>query len=183
MTVRRAIAAVAVAMSAAASSVSAGQAAAGAAGAAPLTLSAACEGQGPAATLRVRITNPGDRDTAIVLGRLVGAERTQVIDSLFVMATRLATGAAEDFAFVNPKHVMLTGRSEPWIVTVPAGGVYDLDAPVGFFVSRLNYSFLEPLGLPGTRLLLDARPLQHASPPRGVAVWSGQVETPIQPCR
>jgi hypothetical protein len=155
---------------------SAAQASAGASSESPLAVSAACTGQGDAAAIEVRIANRSNRDLSIVLGRLVGADRTQVVDSLFVMATRLATGAAEDFAFVNPKHAVLTGAAEPWIVNIPAGSTYSLDAPVRFFVSRLNYSFLEPLGLPGTRLLLDAKPN------RAAGVWSGQIETPIQPC-
>ena len=178
MTYGGTIAALAVAMFAAASSSVAAQGTAAAPTAAPLVVTAACQGGGDTALLHVRIENRSARPTAVVMGKLVGTDKTQVVDSLFVMATRLATGAAEDFAFVNPKHAVLTGRTEPWIVTLPAGGTYELDAPVRFFVSRLNYSFLEPLGLPGTRVLFDAKPL-----PSNKSVWTGQVEAPVEPCR
>src|SRR5215212_7283992 len=67
---------------------------------APLTLRAACEGEGQDATLRVRIDNRSDRDTAVVLGKVVGNTQTKVIDSLVVMAIRLATGANEDFPLI-----------------------------------------------------------------------------------
>lgn len=170
------MAAVIVAIAATGASVIAGQAAKPAPSAPPLTLRAACEGEGEAAILRVRVDNRSDRDTAVVLGRLVGNDQTRVVDSLVVMAIRLATGANEDFPFINPKHAMLTGRTAPWIETIRAGQTYEIEAPVRFFISRLNYSLLEPLGIPGTRLLLEARPAGSAK------VWTGTIETMIEPC-
>ena len=154
----------------------AGQVAKPAPNAPPLTLRAVCEGEGQAATLRVRIDNRSDRDTAVVLGKLVGNSQTKVVDALVVMAIRLATGANEDFPFINPQHAMLTGRTSPWIETIRAGQTYQLDAPVRFFISRLNYSLLEPLGVGGTRLLLEARPAPPAK------VWTGTIETTLDPC-
>ena len=142
----------------------------------PLSLSASCTGEGQAATLQVRIDNRSDRDTALVLGKLVGAEQTRVIDSLVVMAIRLATGANEDFAFINPKHAMLTGRSTAWIVPIRAGETFALDAPLQYFISRLTYALLDPLTIPGTRLLLEARPSGAAK------VWTGTLEATIDPC-
>ncbi len=170
------VAALFVAMAAATASAMAGQAAKPGPTAPPLALRAACEGEGQAAILRVRIDNRSDRDTAIVLGRLVGNDQTRVVDALVVMAIRLATGANEDFPFINPKHAMLTGRTAPWIETIRAGQTYEIEAPVRFFISRLNYSLLEPLGIPGTRLLLEARPAASAK------VWTGTIETMIEPC-
>jgi len=157
-------------------SVMAGQAPTPAPTVAPLTLRAACEGEGQDATLRVRIDNRSDRDTAVVLGKVVGNTQTKVIDSLVVMAIRLATGANEDFPLINPQHAMLTGRTSPWIETIRAGQTYEIEAPVRFFISRLNYSLLEPLGVAGTRLLLEARPAASAK------VWTGTLETVIEPC-
>ena len=170
------VAALIVAMAATSASVNAGQAAKPGPTAPPLTLRAACEGEGQAATLRVRVDNRGDRDTAVVLGKLVGNNQIKVVDSLVVMAIRLATGANEDFPFINPQHAMLTGRTSPWIETIRAGQTYEIEAPVRFFISRLNYSLLEPLGIPGTRLLLEARPAGSAK------VWTGTIETMIDPC-
>jgi hypothetical protein len=170
------LAAVILAIGAATASAIASQSAASVPAAPPLTLHASCEGEGQAATIRVRLENRGGRDTAIVLGKLVGTEQTRVVDSLVVMAIRLATGANEDFPFINPKHVMLSGRTAPWIETVRAGQTYEIEAPVRFFISRLNYSLLEPLTIPGTRLLLEARAAGSAK------VWTGTLETPIEPC-
>lgn len=165
-----------VAIAAASASVLAGQTAKTDPAAPPFTLRAVCEGQGEAAIIRVRVDNRSDRDTAVVLGKLVGNDQTRVVDSLVVMAIRLATGANEDFPFINPKHAMLTGRTTPWIETIRAGRTYEIEAPVRFFISRLNYSLLEPLGIPGTRLLLEARPAASAK------VWTGTLETMIEPC-
>jgi hypothetical protein len=170
------VAALIVAFAATSASVIAGQTAKPGPAAPPLTLRAACEGEGQAAVIRVRVDNHSDRDTAVVLGKLVGNDQTRVIDSLVVMAIRLATGANEDFPFINPKHAMLTGKTAPWIETIRAGKTYEIEAPVRFFISRLNYSLLEPLGVGGTRLLLEARPAGSAK------VWTGTIETMIEPC-
>ena len=134
----------------------------------------------------MRFQNRSDRDTAIVLGRKVGSDQTQVVDSLSVLTIRALTGANEDFAFINPKHAVLTGRAEPWIVPIRAGATYELDAPVQFFISGLTYSLLEPAALPGTRLIFDARPARsvaNQTPDRGsAAVWTGKLEAPIESC-
>jgi hypothetical protein len=172
----RRVAALIVALAATSAAALAGQAAKPGPTAPPLALHAACEGEGEAAILRVRVENRSDRDTAVLLGRLVGNDQTRVVDALVVMAIRLATGANEDFPFINPKHAMLTGRTTPWIETIRAGQTYEIEAPVRFFISRLNYSLLEPLGVGGTRMLLEARPAASAK------VWTGTIETMIEPC-
>jgi hypothetical protein len=131
---------------------------------------------GSDANIHVRLRNTGTTDTSVVFGKLVGNDQTRVVDSLVVMAIRLATGANEDFAFINPKHAMLTGATAPWIVPVRAGATYEFDAPVQFFISRLNYSLLEPLNVAGTRLIFEGR--RAAS----TKVWTGTLEAPIDAC-
>jgi hypothetical protein len=155
-------------------------------GGSPLLMTVSCQNTADGATLRVMFQNQSNRDTAIVLGRKVGSDQTQVVDTLRVMTIRALTGANEDFAFINPKHAVLTGRAEPWIVAIRAGATYELDAPVQFFISGLTYSLLEPSAVPGTRLIFEGRPVTssgNGKPGGGQApVWTGQLEAPIESC-
>ena len=159
---------------------------AAATGTSPLTMTVLCQSTADGAKLRVTFQNRSNRDTAIVLGKKVGNDQTQVVDSLSVMTIRALTGANEDFAFINPKHAVLTGQSEPWIVPIRAGATYQLDAPVQFFISGLTYSLLEPAALPGTRLIFEARPLRSTASGRAgrgsSPVWTGKLEAPIDHC-
>jgi hypothetical protein len=170
------VAAFLVAIGAAGGSTIASQSGTSAGSTPPLVLRAMCEGGGQTATLRVRVENRSDRDTAVLLGKLVGTDQTRVIDSLVVMTIRPATGADEDFAFVNPQHAMLKGRTAPWIVPIRAGDAYEVEAPVRFFLSRLTYTLLDPQAIAGTRLMLDARPTASAK------VWTGRIETVLDSC-
>jgi hypothetical protein len=149
----------------------------GAAARPPLALRATCHGVGETAQLRVQIANTANRETAVVLGFTAPRDQTHVVDSLDVVAVRPATGADEDYVYVNGKYALVTNGA-PWIVSLAAGKTYELELPLKDFISRLNYSSLDVSVAPGTRLVLNARPAgaQHTQ------VWTGQVDTRIDAC-
>jgi hypothetical protein len=155
----------------------AGQAGAAAAKA-PLTLQATCEGQGNDAHVRVHIANAADRETSFVLGFLPPNSQTQVVDdAIHVFVIRPATGADEDYIYVNGKYALVTNGT-PWIVSLAPGKAYDLDLPMASFISRLNYSPLDVSVAPGGRLVLNARSPKSSS----AKVWAGSVETRLGQC-
>ena len=154
----------------------AGQAAPPAGGSALLALHVTCDGQGDSARLHIQIANTAGRETAFVLGFTPASTQVNVVDSFDVFAIRPATGADEDFVYVNPKYALATGA--PWVVSLAAGKAYELDLPVTDFISRLNYSNLDVSVAAGARLVLDARPAGKA-PAR---IWTGKAETRIDRC-
>lgn len=159
-------------------SAAAGQATAAAAKA-PLTLQATCEGQGNDAHVRVHIANAADRETSFVLGFLPPNSQTQVVDdSIDVFVIRPATGADEDYIFVNGKYALVTNGT-PWIVSLAPGTSYDLDLPMASFISRLNYTPLDVSVAPGGRLVLNARPAKSGA----AKVWTGSVEARLGACQ
>jgi len=162
-----------------AASARAGQAKPSAAAGSPLTLHVTCEGQGDSARFRVQIASASDRDTAVLLGFTVANGQVHVVDSSFdVFVIRAATGADEDYVYVNGKYA-LAKDGVPWIVSIPAGKTYDLELPLKDFISRLNYSSLDISVAPGGRFVLDAQPT--GKPP--ARVWTGKVETRIDRCQ
>ena len=145
----------------------------------PLTLQVTCEGQGDAAQFHVQIANTSSQETAFVLGFTPPGSQTHVVDSsLDVFVIRPATGADEDYVYVNGKYATVTNGA-PWIVSLPAGKAYDVTLPLKDFISRLNYSNLDVSVAAGARLVLDAQPAGTTA----TRVWTGKVETRIERCR
>ena len=132
------------------------------------------------ASLRVQFANQGGNEIAFLLGFTPAANAgTHVVNAASVVAIRPATGADEDFLYVNPKYAAFTGRSDPWVVPLASGATYDLELPLRDFISRLNYNPLEPAVAGGARLVIEARPMAK-QPPR---LWVGKVQAAIEPCR
>jgi hypothetical protein len=148
-----------------------------AAAAPPITLRVTCTGvEQPTSKLQVHVTNSSSREIAVRLG-FTPAAQTHVVDAVNIIAIRPATGADEDFLYVNPKYAAFSGTREPWVVPLAAGASYDVELPVKDFISRMNYSPLDPAVAGGARLVLDAR--AAATQPRA---WTGKVETVVEPC-
>ena len=144
----------------------------------PIGLRVICTGvEQPTSKLQVHVTNSSGREIAIRLG-FTPVAQTHVVDAVNIIAIRPATGADEDFLYVNPKYAAFTGTREPWIVPLAAGASYDVELPVKDFISRMNYTTLDPAVAGGARLVLDARAVAK-QPGR---VWTGKVETMIEPC-
>ncbi len=144
---------------------------------APLTLQGTCDAQGPTPTMRVQLTNTTGRPTAIVLGFLAPKGQAQVVTSISVMATRPATGADEEYLYVNPKFSLAEGA--PWIVSLAAGASHMLELPLKDFISGMTYATLDPAVAGGSRLVFTARPAGKSSTP----VWSGRIQIVLDPCR
>jgi hypothetical protein len=144
---------------------------------APVVLRATCDAQGDVPLLRVQIVNTSDRKTSVVVGFTPANGQAHVVNSLDVIAIRLATGANEDYVYVNPKYALAKGA--PWIVSLAPGATHDLELPLQDFISTLNYNLLEPAAAAGTRLVFESRaPARSATP-----VWTGKVETVLEACR
>ena len=149
-----------------------------AAAAPPIVLHVTCTGvEQPTSKLQVHVTNSSSREAAIRLG-FTPVAQTHVVDAINIIAIRPATGADEDFLYVNPKYAVFSGTREPWIVPLVAGASYDVELPVKDFISRMNYVPLDPAVAGGARLVLDARAVAK-QPGR---VWTGKVEAMIEPC-
>lgn len=166
-----------VAVSAASASLTAGQASAPAKPSGQPTMSVLCS-TSPAPVLKVTVTNPGDREVALLLGFTPGSPQPQVVNALTVAVIRIATGATEEYVYVNPKYATYSGRKDPWIVPLKAGATFDLELPLRDFISSMNYNSLEPGTAVGGRLILDARAAAKAAG----AVWTGKIDTPIDAC-
>ena len=158
-------------------SAKAGAQATAAGASAPLTLQATCDVSGQMPVLRVRLVNKSDRATSVVVGFQAADGKTRVVDSLDVIAIRPATGADEVYAYVNPKYALTKGA--PWIVSIAPGATHDLEVPLRDFVSTMTYNGLDPIVAGGTRLIFEGRAVAKAAPP----VWSGKVETKLEPCQ
>jgi hypothetical protein len=144
----------------------------------PIALRVTCEGvEQPTSKLQVHVMNSSSRETAIRLGFTPGAQ-THVVDAINIIAIRPATGADEDFLYVNPKYAAFTGTRAPWIVPLAAGASYDVELPVKDFISRMNYVPLDPAVAGGARLVLDAR----AAAKQPGRAWIGTVDAVIEPC-
>jgi len=165
-----------VAISAASASLIASQAPAAAKTAGQPTMSVLCS-TSPAPVLKVTVTNPSDRDIGLQFGFTPGSPQPQVVNAMTVAVIRIATGATEEYVYVNPKYATYSGRKDPWIVPLKAGATFDIELPLRDFISSMNYNSLEPGTAIGGRLILDAR----ATKPAG-AVWTGKIETPIDAC-
>ena len=132
----------------------------------------------PTPVLKVTVTNPAEREIALMLGFTPGSPQPQVLNALTVAVIRIATGATEEYVYVNPKYATYSGKSDPWIVPLKAGGAYDVEVALRDFISSMNYNALEPGTAVGGRLILDAR----AVPKQPGRVWTGKIETSIESC-
>jgi len=155
----------------------AGAQAPAAAASAPLTLQATCDATGQPAVLRLTLVNKSDRATAVAVGFTAADGKTRVVNSLDVIAIRLATGADEVYAYVNPKYALAKGT--PWIVSLAPGATHDLEVLLRDFVSTMTYNVLDPAVAGGTRVIFESRAAGKSATP----VWSGKVETKIESCR
>ena len=144
---------------------------------APLTLQGTCDAQGPMPAMRVQLTNTSGRPTAIVLGFLAPKGQAQVVTSISVMATRPATGADEQYLYVNPKFSLAEGP--PWVVSLAAGASHTLELPLKDFISGMTYATLDPSVAGGSRLVFTAQPARTSSTP----VWSGRIQIVLESCR
>jgi len=142
------------------------------------TMQILCTAKGADSSLRVTLTNPGNRDVAILLGYTPAAPQPQVVNALTVAVIRIATGATEEYVYVNPKYASYSGRKDPWIVPLKAGAAYDVVLPLKDFISSMNYNALTDGIAVGGRLVLDARAV--AKEPG--SVWTGKIEAPIDAC-
>lgn len=158
---------------AAAASAAAGQTSAAGNASAPLALRATCSTSTQA--IHLQIANTSNRPTAVVLGFTAGGQ-TQVVNSVDVVAVRIATGADEDYVYVNPKFALATGA--PWIVTLAPGAMHELDLPLKDFISSLNYSPLDTGTAGGTRVVFEGR----SAPKQAAPVWTGKIQTVLAPC-
>ena len=152
------------------------QAAPGGRASSPLTLQVTCDARGQTPLMRVQIANTSDRPTALVLGFTADKGRTQVVNSVQVVAIRPATGADEAYVYVNPRHALTQGP--PWVVSLPAGATHEIELPLQDFISGMTYNSLDPSVAAGARLVFEARPAAKQS----ASVWTGSVETKIGPC-
>jgi hypothetical protein len=126
--------------------------------------------------MRVQLTNASDRPTSIVIGLLAAKGKAQVVTSISVMATRPATGADEEYLYVDPKFPFAEGA--PWIVSLAAGASHDLELPLKDFISGMTFLTLDPSVAGGSRLVFLARPSGSPSP----AVWSDRIQITLPPC-
>ena len=132
----------------------------------------------PTPVFKATLANPGDRDVALMLGFTPGSPQPQVLNTLTVAVIRIATGATEEYVYVNPKYATYSGKTDPWIVPLKAGATYDIEVPLRDFISSMNYNALEPGTAVGGRLILDAREV----PTQPGRVWTGKIETTIDSC-
>jgi hypothetical protein len=144
---------------------------------APLTLQGTCDAQGPAPAMHVQLTNTSGRPTAIVLGFLAPKGQAQVVTSISVMATRPATGADEEYLYVNPKFSLAEGP--PWILSLAAGASHTLELPLKDFISGMTYATLDPFVAGGSRLVFTAQPAGTSATP----VWTGRMQIVLDSCR
>jgi len=170
------MAAVVLAMAAATSSVVAAQAPASGKPGAPMLRVICSTSATP--VFKVTVTNPGDRDVSLLLGFTPGSPQPQVVNALTVAVIRIATGATEEYVYVNPKYATYSGKADPWIVSIKPGGTFDVEVPLRDFISSMNYNALEPGTAVGGRLVLDARAVAQ-QPGR---VWTGKAEAAIDSC-
>jgi hypothetical protein len=154
----------------------AGQAAPTGSPAPPLTVRGDCDAKGETPLIRVQIANKSDRPTAVVLGFNPNPQ-THVVNSIHVIAIRPATGASDDYLYVNPKFALAKGT--PWIVSLAPGATHDLELPLRDFISTFTYNPLDPSIVSGTRLVVDSRAASKSSTP----VWTGKIETVLDVCR
>jgi hypothetical protein len=143
---------------------------------APLTLRATCDAGRQPAMLHVQIANTSDQPRAVVLGFNAANGQTHVVDSIELIGIRPATGANEQYVYVNPKYALAKGPQ--WIVSLAPGATHAIDLPVSDFTSSLTFFTLDPAAVGGTRLIFEGRPSTTKSTP----VWTGMIETVLEPC-
>jgi hypothetical protein len=145
---------------------------------APVSVRGSCDASGDVPVLRVQIVNTGAQKTSVVVGFTPTTNaQAHVVNSLDVMAIRPATGANDDYVYVNPKYALAKGA--PWIVSIAPGASHDIELPMKDFISTLTYSSLDPLIAGGTRLIFESR--KAAGQPAGA--WYGKVETMLAACK
>jgi hypothetical protein len=143
--------------------------------AAPLTLEVTCDPTGQPPSMRVQLVNKSDRAVSVIVGFNADG-KTQIVNSLDVIAIRPATGAEEVYAYVNPKYA--TAKGTPWVVSLAPGATHTLEVLLRDFISTMTYTGLDPVVATGTRLIFEARSAGKGS----TAVWTGKLETRIASC-
>ena len=161
----------------AAGSARAAQAPAASTAPAPFAVQATCDARGDAPVLHVQVRNTSSQPAAIVLGFTAPDGKTHVVNAVSVVAVRVATGANEDYVYVNPKFALAKGA--PWIVTLAPGAMHDMELPLQDFISTMYYSSLTPLVASGTRLVVNGRKPNATR----AKVWTGQFETMLEQCQ
>ena len=144
---------------------------------APFAARATCDARSDTPMVRVQIVNTSSQPAAIVLGFTAPDGKTHVVNAVSVVAVRPATGANEDYVYVNPKFALAKGA--PWIVTLAAGASHDLELPLQDFISTMYYSSLTQLVASGTRLVVEGRKASGTT----TRVWTGQFETMLEQCQ
>ena len=142
---------------------------------APLTLRATCAAQ--PAMLHVQIANTSDQARAVVVGFNAANGQTHVVNSIELIGIRPATGANEQYVYVNPKYALAKGPQ--WIVSLAPGATHDIHLPVSDLTSSLTIFTLDPAAVGGTRLVFEGRP----SATKATPVWTGTIETVLEPCQ
>ena len=132
-----------------------------------------------AGSFRVSVANPGAGDLAVLLGYTPGSPQPQVVTALAVHVIRPATGATEEYVYINPKYATYAGRMDPWIVPLKAGGTFDVDVSVKDFISTMSFNPLDLAVANGGQLILEGK----AVPKQPGKVWTGTVQAPIEGCR
>ena len=107
---------------------------------APLIVTATCDAK--AQVLRVQVANKSQQGTSVVFGFIAPKTLAPVVNAFDVFAVRIATGADEDYVYVNPKYALAEGA--PWIVSLAPAATHEVELPLRDFISTLNYSSLDP---------------------------------------
>jgi len=145
---------------------------------APLTVKATCDA--PTEVMHLQIANQSNRPTSVVLGFNAAVGGTHVVNSVTVIAIRPATGAEEEYVYVNGKHAREYDKPKSlWVVSLAPGATHELDLPLKEFISTLNFSSLDPAVAGGTRLVVEGRAASTKTTP----VWIGKVDTRVDACR
>jgi hypothetical protein len=138
---------------------------------APLTVRATCD----ATTMRVQLANTSNKATPVVVGFNADNGKVHVVNSVSTFAIRLATGAEEEYFYVNGKYALAKGPA--WVVSLAPGATHEMQLPLAEFISTLNYSALDSAVAGGTRFVFTAREAGKATP-----AWTGKIETRVEPC-
>lgn len=145
------------------------------AGSSALAVQATCDLRGKAPVMRVQLVNKGAKPATVVAG-FTAKDKTQVVNSVEVITIRAVTGADEVWMYINPKFALAEGP--PWMVTIAPGATFDLELPLGEFVSTMTYANMDPATISGGRLIFQGR----AAGKQATAVWTGRAEVVVGAC-
>ena len=154
-----------------------------------------CEASKPdTSALAVTLRNPGNADTAVVLGVTLANGRVYLPTGIKVRVRRPAEMREHEPLYNN---LTRGGRVDSWVVPLPAGSSFTFLVPVRHFISPTTYTAdFKPFVAGGDgldlRVVLDARPIEFGSADmRLLKVWVGaltsdQIHVPnhcIEPSR